>query len=105
MEWIRFFRFLIYRSLIPYFKRGVEYIKFLTGEPLFWVILIGLIIIIIFAYALERKKKRSPLDPHKKNENLCQACKGYGELTTQVNGQKQSTLCTHCGGTGWSVEG
>ena len=81
-------------------KKFVYYIKSISGEPLFWVILIGLIIITIIGSASERKEKRK-LD----KKNICQNCKGYGELVTENKGQKESTICPHCSGTGWTVEG
>lgn len=97
---------LFFRSLLIRCFQQNQYVQkiksFIIKHP-FEVISIGLIIIIIVitAHVLERKKKR----PLPKKKNICQACKGYGELITQVNGEKNKTTCPHCAGTGWTVEG
>jgi len=36
---------------------------------------------------------------------ICHHCNGYGELITKTEGQKKSTICPHCCGTGWTLEG
>ena len=47
-------------------KLGQKYIKPMIGEPLFWVIVIGLIILAIIGYIVERKGEKNK---EKKNEN------------------------------------
>lgn len=86
-----------------YSKDISPYIKSFIGEPLFWGIVIGVLIISIIGYigyVLEHKKKRN-LD----KKNICQYCKGYEELVTKTKGEKKNTICPHCCGTGWTVEG
>jgi len=104
---MEFFKWLIYGLCIKVLKENLpkilSYIKQMVREPLFWGIVIGVLIFIIIGivgYGLERREKRN-LD----KKNICQYCKGYGELVTKTKGEKKNTICPHCCGTGWTVEG
>jgi hypothetical protein len=101
---MEFFELVIKGGIFVLIKRFLPkilpYIGQIIREPLFWVILIGLIIVIIIGNVLERKEKRK-LDKKK----ICQNCKGYGELVIKNKGQKESAICPHCSGTGWTIEG
>lgn len=87
----------------------------IRGDPLFWVIsgiIIGLIILGIIGFIQERREKKSDRRHTPKETGgysdkkvICQYCKGYGELVNKNKGQKESTMCPHCSGTGWIVEG
>ncbi len=94
-------------------KKFVQYMKSLSGEPLYWVILgiiIGLVILGIIGLIQERREKKSEqrhtpkgTEGYSDKKVICHYCKGYGELVTKNKGQKENTICLHCSGTGWIV--
>jgi hypothetical protein len=59
-----FLRPMLFHSLIPFLRKAWLYIKALTDEPLFWAIVVGLIILLIIGYVLEGKKKRNEDHSH-----------------------------------------
>jgi hypothetical protein len=94
---ISYSAFSAFRVFRENLNKILPFIREMIAEPLFWVILVSLIVLIITGYALDRKEKRKP-----DMKNICQYCKGYGELATQNKGQKKSAICPHCSGTGWT---
>lgn len=92
-------------------KKFVYYMKSISGEPLFWVILIIIIGLVIIGIIGERRGKKNErrhtpkeTEGYSDKKGICHYCKGYGELVTKNKGQKESTICPYCSGTGWTVE-
>ncbi len=87
-------------------KAFIKYMRSISGEPLFWIILIvfvGLVIFGIFATILEKQRKKNE---QKTKKVICPDCKGYGgEIVTNEKGLKERIVCPHCSGTGWAVGG
>ena len=102
----------IFAVIKKFFPKILSYINQMIREPLFWIVLaifIGLAIIGTIAERREKRNKRKHR-PNKKEvtsdkKGICHYCKGYGELVTENKGQKKNTICPHCSGTGWTVEG
>lgn len=89
----------------------LSYINQIIKEPLFWIIVaifIGLAIIGFIVGRREKKSKRKHTPNETENysgkKGICHYCGGYGELVAKNKGQRESTTCPHCSGTGWVVE-
>ena len=88
-------------------KKLAAYMKSISGEPLFWVILIIIIGLIIFGIIEERRERRrtpKKTEGYSDKKSICHYCKGYGKLMDKGKGREKGTICPRCSGTGWITE-
>ena len=53
------FKWLIYGLCMKVIKEFLPYIKQMIREPLFWIILIGLVVLGIIGYVSEKREKKN----------------------------------------------